>query len=84
MSNYDIGSRIIDFAILDAKTKETKLAIIINKFKDNADIQNMFEIIDQYYFIMDRGYKCYCIDEYYWIKNQESAAKKLTQELSDL
>lgn len=84
VSNYDIGSRIIDFAILDAKTKETKLAIIINKFKNNTTIQDMFEIIDQYYFIMDRGYKCYCIDEYYWIKNQETAAKKLMQQLNDL
>ncbi|MDE5651560.1 MAG: DNA2/NAM7 family helicase, partial [Ureaplasma sp.] len=59
VSNYDIGSRIIDFAIIDTRTNETKLAIIVNKFKNNTNIQNMFEIIDQYYFIMDRGYKCY-------------------------
>lgn len=77
VKNYDIGSKIIDFAILDKSTNKTVFALLVNKLSFDSNVNSLFESVDNYWFINDRGYNCYILDEHYWIKNKAIANKKI-------
>lgn len=84
VKNYDVGSKIIDFAILEKDTNKTIFALLINKLSFDSSVSSLFENIDNYWFINDRGYNCYLIDEHYWIKNKSIATKQILNYLKSI
>lgn len=84
VKNYDIGSKVLDFAFLDKKTNQTRFAIMINKLQHDSDVVSLFETMDNYKFLIDRGYKVYLLDEHYWLKNRNNVAERLVNYLKTL
>ena len=84
VKNYDIGSTVLDFAILEKDTNRTMFAILINKLSNQTNVVSLFETIDNYFFILDRNYKCFLLDEHYWIKNKSMATNKIVAELENI
>lgn len=84
VKNYDIGSITLDFAIIDNKSNKTCFAIMINKLSNLSNVASLFENIDNYIFIKNRGYEPHMIDEHYWIKNPLLAEKSIIEKLKSL
>lgn len=84
VNNYDIGSTIINFAILDKNTNKTLFALIINRLNNNTTVSDLFEGIDNYIFIKNRGYEPYFLDEHYWLGNPIIAKNKIWNKLKEL
>ena len=91
VNNYDIGSRVMDFAIIDKKTNKVELALLIHKWKKDMSLQEYLESVDNFYFFVDRGYKSIRIEEYNWIYNSKeiktminNAIKTIMKEKQDL
>lgn len=84
VKNYDIGSKVLDFAFLDKKTNQTRFAIIINKLNHDSNTISLFEAMDNYKFLIDRGYKVYLLDEHYWLKNKNNLTERLINYLKTL
>ncbi|MBU3830747.1 MAG: DUF4011 domain-containing protein [Candidatus Ureaplasma intestinipullorum] len=84
IDNYDIGSKIIDFAIVNKKTQKVELAIVINKWSNKISLQNYLESIDNYFFFIDRGYKTIRIEEYAWVYNNAEIKKQILSSLENV
>ncbi len=77
VDNYDIGSKIIDFAIVNKKSGKVELAIVINKWSNKVNLQNYLESVDNYFFFIDRGYNTIRIEEYAWVYNNVEIKKQI-------
>ena len=84
INNYDIGSTIINFAILNKNTNKTIFALMINRLNNNTTVAGLFEMIDNYIFVKNRGYEPYLLDEHYWLGNPIIAKKKIWNKLKEL
>lgn len=84
IDNYDIGSKIIDFAIVNKKTEKVELAIVINKWSNKINLQNYLESIDNYFFFVDRGYNTIRIEEYAWVYNNNEIKKHILNEVENI
>lgn len=82
--NYDIGSKVIDFAIVNKLDQVVQLAIVLNPWKRSFTVQDYLENVDNFYFIKDRGYKVFRIEEYNWTYNQSSVENHLIARIDAL
>lgn len=75
--NYDIGSEVLNYVLVDKKTNKVILAIIISDTFKNLSFQKVLENIDKFNFIQDRGFNAILIQEHEWIANQNNLLSKI-------
>ena len=69
VKNYDIGSKVIDYAIVNRLNQKVELAVLLNDWTSNFTIRDYLESVDNFYFVSDRGYKVIRIEEFAWMCN---------------
>lgn len=79
--NIKVGSKQIDLLILNKKTKKILKALLIEEWKTNRSVKDMFEEIDRQYFLEDRGYSTFKIKEYEWNIDKVKLIEKIKSSL---
>ncbi|GAA5414819.1 AAA domain-containing protein [Ureaplasma ceti] len=84
VQNYDIGSKVIDFALINPKNKEIITTFILQPWSRDVTTKEYLEDIDNYYFLKDRGYKVNRIEEYMWTYNKANVQADIASLIDDV
>ncbi len=82
LGNLNIGTKKLDFAIINRATKEIVKGIIVERWKENRTLQLMIEDIDRQYFLEERGYSIFRIKEYEWYTEKHKVIANLLESLN--
>ncbi len=82
-NNFPVGSKKIDILIKKRQTNEIVKAILICKWKTNRTEKLTLEDIDRQYFLEDRGYSTFRINEYEWNIDSPKIITKIKNSLSN-
>ncbi len=81
--DYKVGTKNIDFIIIERKKNKIIKAILVEPWKHNRTIKQMMEEIDRQYFLEDRGYSTFKINEYEWYVDKAKVIEKIKSSLTD-
>ena len=84
IKNYDIGSKVIDYAIVNRLNKRVEIAILLNDWASEFSIRDYLESIDNFYFVSDRGYKVVRIEEFAWMCNSSVIETSISSAIDSL
>ena len=82
-NDFPVGSKKIDILIKKRQTNEIVKAILICKWKTNRTEKLTLEDIDRQYFLEDRGYSTFRINEYEWNIDGPKIITKIKNSLSN-
>ena len=75
--DFKVGSKNIDLLIIEHKKQKIIKALLIEPWKSNRTIKQMVEEIDRQYFLEDRGYSTFKINEYEWYIDKAQVIEKI-------
>lgn len=81
--DFKVGTKNIDLLILDRKKQKVLKALLVNEWKSNRTIKEMIEEVDRQYFLEDRGYSAFKINEYEWHIDKPRVIEKIKLSLTD-
>lgn len=83
INDYQVGSKNIDLLIINKNTKQPVKAILIEMWRENRTIKEMLEDIDRQYFLEDRGYSTFRINQYIWCIDKNRILTKIRDSLNN-
>lgn len=83
INDYQVGSKNIDLLIINKNTKLPVKAILIEMWRENRTIKEMLEDIDRQYFLEDRGYSTFRINQYIWCIDKNRILTKIRDSLNN-
>lgn len=83
INDYQVGSKNIDLLIVNKNNNQPVKAILIEMWKENRTIKEMLEDIDRQYFLEDRGYPTFRINQYIWCIDKNRILTKVRDSLKN-
>ncbi len=77
LTNYVIGNKVIDVAIVNDANGKVVFGIILNENKDRTDTMELMELIDSTQFLTDLGYNIYFLNTIDWYVRKEIIQKEI-------
>lgn len=81
--DFKLGIKDTIFLIIDKNKNEVVKAILIENWKNNSSTKEMIESVDRQYFLEDRGYSTFKINEYEWYVNKAKVIEKIKLSLKN-
>ncbi|MBD5423044.1 MAG: DUF4011 domain-containing protein [Mycoplasma sp.] len=81
--DFKVGSKNIDLLIVNRKKQTIVKALLVDQWKTNRTIKEMIEEVDRQYFLEDRGYSTFKINEYEWHLDKARVIEKIKLSLTN-